>query len=162
MTQCKTNVLGQAIHLKIIILLLFLIASATCHAVETPKHVFIKASCEGKVSSAVIMSFREAIRASNGYQLTKSFLDDGGVGAVLTVYMTCTDISDDQASDIAAVAAIYGQSRCVLGSCRVTSYESTLKSLLCGSNTATECGKALFRDFDEYWSGPNSPPLKLQ
>jgi hypothetical protein len=148
--------------MKVFIISLFLIASATCHAVETPKHVFVKASCTGKVSSAVIASLREEIRASHGYQLTNSLADDGGIGAVLTVYMTCTDISDDQTSDIAAVAAIYGQGRCVLGACHINSYESTLKSLLCGSNTAAECGRVLFRNFDDYWSGPNSPPLKLQ
>jgi hypothetical protein len=148
--------------MKAVILPLLLSISAACHSVEVPKRVFVKAGCPGPVSSTVLASFREAVRASSGYQLTTSLADDGGIGAVLTIYMVCTDIADDQNSDIAAVAAIYGQGRCVLGSCHTNSFESTLKSLLCGSKTATECGKLLFRNFDDYWSGPNSPPLKLQ
>ena len=131
-------------------------------AVDTPKHVFIRASCDGTIPSAVLTSFREEIRSSKGYQLATSLADDGGLGVVLTVYMTCTEIKDhNNNSGIAAIAAIYGQGRCV-GSCHVNSYESTLISVLCGSNNGVECGRDIFRDFDNYWSGPKAPPLDLK
>ena len=142
-----------------ILMLLLLSASLAGHAVETPKHVFIKASCNGTIPAAMLAAFREEIRASNGYQLAASLTDDGGLGTVLTVYMTCTEITGEGNSGIAAIATIYGQGRCLFGSCHVSSNESTLRSVLCGSNNATECGRMLFRDFDNYSSGPNSPPF---
>jgi hypothetical protein len=136
--------------------------SPSIHALNNPKNVFVRASCNGRIASAVVTSFREEIRRSQGYQLASSLSDDAGKGAVLTVYLTCTELNSGPNSGIAAVAAIYGQGRCIAGSCHVNSYESTLRSVLCGSNTAEDCGRDLFRDFDNYWSGPNSPPLDLR
>jgi hypothetical protein len=49
-----------------ILMLLLLCASLAGHAVETPKHVFIKASCNGTIPAAMLAAFREEIRASNG------------------------------------------------------------------------------------------------
>lgn len=148
--------------MKYLALILLLSTSLMCCAVDTPKRVFIKASCDGRISSTILTSLREEIRGSKGYQLTTSLNDDGGLGAVLTIYVTCTELKGQGNSGIAAIAAIYGQARCISDSCHVNSYESTLRSALCGSNTAEECGRDLFRDFDDYWSGLYAPPLKLK
>ena len=146
-----------------LILMLVLLTSLTGYAVNVPKHVFIRASsCDGKIPSAVLTSFREEIRASKGYQLATSMTDDGGLGVVLTVYMNCAELTGQGNFGIASIATIYGQGRCVLGSCYVTSNEFTLRSALCGSNVALDCGRDLFRNLDDYWSGPNSPPLQLK
>ncbi|MGO9323517.1 MAG: hypothetical protein ACLP07_03065 [Terracidiphilus sp.] len=145
----------------LLIMWLFLSTALAGYAVETPKHVFISASCRGTIPSAVLTSFREEIRASKGYQLATSLTDDGGLGVVLTAYLSCTEIMGN-GSGIAAIAAIYGQGRCAFGSCHVNSYESTLTSMLCGSSNAVECGRDIFRDFDTYWSGPDAPPLDLK
>jgi hypothetical protein len=138
---------------------IFLIASTLpASALDRPKNVFIVASCDGTIGSTVLTSLREEIRRSQGYQLATRLDDDGGRGVVLTIYMSCTE---SRVAGMAAVAKIYGQGRCVFG-CHVNSDEGTLGSLLCSSNVAVECGRRIFRDFDDYWSGPNSLPLELK
>lgn len=137
---------------------LLLASAVPSYALERPKNVFIVASCDGIIGSSVVSSLREEIRRSQGYQLATRLDDDGGRGVVLTIYISCTE---SKTEGIAAVAKIYGQGRCVLG-CHVNSYEDTLGSLLCSSNVAVECGRRIFSDFDDYWSGPNSPPLELK
>ena len=144
---------------KRLILTALLSTSLTCFAVGKPRHVFVQAaSCTDTVPSAMLTSLREEIRGSNGYQLATSLADDGDIGAVLTIYLNCTQDGEGR-SGVAAIAAIYGQAKCVWDSCHVTSNELTLRSMICGANVSTECGRALFRDFDNYWSGPNSPPM---
>jgi hypothetical protein len=134
----------------------------TCYAVDVPKAVFIKAtSCTDTIPAAAVSSFREEIRGSNGYRLASSLTDDGGLGVVLTIYLNCAQDGEGR-SGIASIATIYGGGRCVLGSCHVNSYESTLQSLICGGNVAKDCGKEMFTAFDNFWSGPNAPPLDLK
>jgi hypothetical protein len=137
---------------------LLLASPLLSRALERPKNVFIVASCDGNIGSAVVSSLREEIRRSQGYQLATRLDDDAGRGVVLTIYISCTE---SRGAGMAAVAKIYGQGRCVLG-CHVNSYEETLGSLLCSADVAVECGRRIFRDFDDYWSGPDSPPLDLK
>lgn len=148
--------------LKRLILLSLLSTSLTCQAVGTPKRVFIHAvSCTDTIPLAVISSLRDEIRGSNGYQLVTSLSDDGGTGVVLTIYINCAQVGEGRAG-IAAIAFILGQAEnCSLlgSSCEVASNEFTLQSMVCGGSVGTDCGRALFRSFDNYWSGPNSPPL---
>ena len=77
----------------------------------------------------------------------------GVPGVVLTIYVNCTQQGEGR-TGVAAIAAIYGQAEnCrLLGSCHVASNEFTLRSMVCGGNVAPECGRTLFRDFDNYWS----------
>ena len=144
-----------------LILLLSLLPASTplMHALDRPKNVFIVSSCDGEIGSGVLTSLREEIRRSQGYQLATRLDDDAGRGVVLTIYVSCTE---SHSAAIAAVGKIYGQGRCIFGSCHVNSYEQTLGTLLCSSNVATDCGRRIFRDFDDYWSGPDSPPLDLK
>ena len=137
---------------------LFLVSTLTLHALDRPKNVFIVASCDGNIGSSIVSSLREEIRRSQGYQLATRLDDDAGRGVVLTIYMSCTE---SRGAGMAAVAKIYGQGRCNFG-CHVNSFEGTLGSLLCSTDVATECGRRIFRDFDDYWSGPDSPPLDLK
>lgn len=116
---------------------LLLVSPLLSRALERPKNVFIVASCDGNIGSAVVSSLREEIRRSQGYQLATRLDDDAGWGVVLTIYMSCTE---SRGVGMAAVAKIYGQGRCVLG-CHVNSYEQTLGSLLCSADVAIECGR---------------------
>lgn len=144
------------IYMAAVLAALLLILAGTSDAQESPKSVFVMASCDGEIGSSVVSSLRDQIRGSHGYQLVSRLDEDGGRGVVLTIYISCTE---SKSAGMAAVAKIYGEGRCVLGSCHVNSYESTLGSLLCSSTAAVECGRRVYTDFDDYWSGADAPPL---
>jgi hypothetical protein len=141
-----------------IAVLLFMLGSLIAKSNDSPKPVFVKATCQGKISSAVLVYFREGIRASQRYQLVPSLSDNGKMDVVLTVDISCTE-----RSDMAAVALVYGKARCLsVKNCHLSIDGSSIRSYLCDSNAATECGSALFKAFDDYMSNPLSPYLKLQ
>src|ERR1700720_4606105 len=75
----------------LLLILLFTLASQTAHASEGPRSVFVKAICNGKLSAAVLASFREGIRTSQKYQLIPTLDDNGRMDVVLEVEMSCTE-----------------------------------------------------------------------
>jgi len=121
--------------------------------------VFIRATtCDGKISSAVLSGLREDIGRSQKYRLTRGLSDEGKMDVVLTINIDCAE-----RDNIAAVATVYGQAKCFgAKNCHHTVDGSSIRSGLCDSNAAAECGRALFKAFDLYMTNPFGPPLKLQ
>jgi hypothetical protein len=130
----------------LVLILLFTLASQAANAAESPRPVFVHAVCDGKISSAVLSSFREDIRTSQKYRLVPTVDDNGSMDVVLTVYMHCTE-----RNGAAAVATTYGKGKCVSATrCHGTVDGSSVRSALCDSNAAAECGRVLFNAFDDY------------
>jgi hypothetical protein len=150
-TQMKLLIIG----------LLFILATLAANGADAPKSsVFIKAACDGKISAAVVTSLRAEIDASPKYHLVPNLSDEGRMGEVLTIAMACSD-----RTDVASVATTYGKAKCFPGSyCHQAVDGSSLKSALCDSNAAAECGRALFKTFDDYTdhlTSPGAPQLQL-
>jgi hypothetical protein len=143
---------------RLVTVLLLTFASLTGNAAEGPRPVFIRAACDGKISSAILYSLKQELRSSQKYQLIPTLDDSGRMDIVLTIEMSCTE-----RSDVAAVATAYGEAKCfALNNCHATFDALSLKSVLCDSNATAECGRARFKAFDDYMSNPLRPPLKLQ
>jgi hypothetical protein len=141
-----------------ILIYLVTVASFAANAAENPRHVSIKAVCLGKVSSAVLSSFKEEIRTSRKYQLVPNLSDNGRMDVVLTIDVKCAE-----RDDVAAVATVYGKAKCFSPTnCHLAIDGSSMRSDLCDSKAAAECGRTLFRAFDDYVTNPLGPPLKLQ
>jgi hypothetical protein len=142
---------------RLFLILMVTFASLAANAADGPKPVFVKATCLGKVSSSVLSFFREEMRRSQKYQLVPNLSDNGLMDLVLTIDMNCTE-----SNDVAAVATVYGNAKCFSSTnCHVTIVGSSIRSVLCESKAVTECGRILFKAFDDYMSNPIAPRLKL-
>ncbi len=136
-------------------ILLVIIASVAANAKDNPKPVFLRAECEGKVSTALLASLKEEIDISQKYQLVAHLDDNGRLDVVLAIYMNCVEHND-----IAAIATAYGQAKCLsTTNCHQLVDGSSVRSALCDVNATAECGRALFKAFDEYMSS-RKPPLR--
>jgi hypothetical protein len=132
-------------------------ASLAAHAAENLRPVFIKASCDGKTSSAVITILRQTIDNSQKYRLTRTLADDDKMDVVLTVDIDCTD-----RDKFAAIATFYGQAKCFgLKNCHLAIDGSSLRSDLCAFGDVAECARTLFKAFDDYASNPLAPRLNF-
>jgi hypothetical protein len=142
---------------RLILILLFSLTSLVAGASESPKSVFVHASCEGKISGEVLSSLREGIRTSQKYQLARKLDNGGRMDIVLTIYMSCTE-----RNDVAAVATSYGFAKCYgEKNCHLSVDGHSIKSTLCDAKAATECGRGLFKAFDDYMNSPNGATFKL-
>ena len=143
---------------RLILSLLFALASAVVSAAESPRSVFIHAACDGKISSAVLSSLREEIRASQKYELIADLTDNGKMDVVLTIEMSCTE-----RNDIAAVAIAYGKGKCFgHNNCHGAFDVSSLSANFCDSNAVAECGRTLFKLFDDHTNRPSLIQLQLE
>jgi hypothetical protein len=134
----------------LILTLLVILVSPSANAAESSGPVFVKAACLGKISSSVLSFFKEEIRTSQKYQLVPNLSDNGLMDVVLTVDMSCAEHSE-----VAGVATVYGKAKCFgVKNCHLSIDGSSLRSDLCGTDRATECGRALFKAFDDYMSNP--------
>jgi hypothetical protein len=133
------------VRVRLVVILLFTLAPlALC--VESPQSVFVRSQCDGKITSAALSSFKESVRTSQNYQLVPTLENEGRPGSVLAVYIVCTE-----RTNYAAVAITYGRGKCRPGAtCGVIIDGSSLKVALCDAYAAADCGKAIFRTFDEY------------
>lgn len=131
----------------------------TANAADSPKSsVFIKAACDGKLGSAAVASLKDQFGASQKYHLVPNLSDEGRFGTVSTIAISCTE-----RSDVAAIATTYGKAKCFPGAyCHQAVDGASLKSALCDASSPTDCGRALFRTFDDYASTPNGSQLVLQ
>ena len=137
---------------RLILILLLGLTSLAAEA-ESSQGVFVRAQCDGKIASAVLSSFKEAIRDSQKYQLVPNLKNEGRLGKVLAIYMVCTE-----RTDFASIATTYGQGKCIASTnCGVTVDGSSLKVAICDSYAAADCGRALFKKFDDYMSNPIAP-----
>ena len=141
-----------------ILILLFPLTSFAASAAAEPRPVYIKADCDEKISSAVLSFFSEGIRNSQKYRLAPTLTDDGRMDVVATINMSCTE-----RNYIASVAIAYGRAKCFSATnCHLSIDGSSIRSTLCDSNAAAECGRELFKAFDDYISRPNPAPQKLE
>jgi hypothetical protein len=134
-----------------------ILASLTVAAQARPQSVFVKATCNGKLSSVMRSSFIEEIRASQKYQSIPDLGDNGRMDVVLHVQMSCTE-----RDNVAAVATVYGAAKCFgPRNCHATMDGTSLSVTLCDPNALESCGRALFKAFDDYVSNKLTTPLRL-
>jgi hypothetical protein len=153
----ESRICARPSHRTSFLGLVFILVSLTAAAQASPHSVFVKATCNGKLSSVVLSSFIEQIRASQKYQSTANLSDNGRMDVVLHVQMTCAE-----RNNVAAVATVYGAAKCFgPRNCHATMDGSSLRVTLCDPNTTVDCGRALYRSFDDYVSNPLTPPLRL-
>jgi hypothetical protein len=142
---------------RIIPILLFMLASLGANATENPKFVFIHAACDGKSSSAALSSLREVIRTSQKYQLVHTLDDDGRMGIVLTIYINCAEHNN-----VIGVATSYGLAKCYSEkNCHLSVDGHSIKSTLCDASAPVECGREVFKAFDDYMKNPLPSVFKL-
>jgi hypothetical protein len=153
----ETN-LSMLALLRFALILLFLLTCVAAIAADIPEPVFVKTACDGKISSVVLSSLRNEISTSQKYRLAHNLTDGDRMGVVLTININCAE-----RPTIAAVASAYGLAKCFgERNCHLSIDGASLRSDLCDSDSATECGRALFKAFDEYVTSPIKPPLRLQ
>ncbi|MCU1302514.1 MAG: hypothetical protein JWQ87_2798 [Candidatus Sulfotelmatobacter sp.] len=140
--------------MKHLILALSLGVATLSNAADVPKSpVFIKgAACDGKLSSAAIVSLKEEIGNSQKYHVVPNLSDEGRMGVVITIGMACSE-----RTEVAAIATTYGKGKCFPGAyCHQAVDGSSLKVALCDSNAIADCGRTLFKTFDDYASHMNA------
>jgi hypothetical protein len=141
----------------IAVFLLILIPQAADTQSE-PRPVFVKALCEGKLSSAVVSAFKQEISTSHRYRLIPSMDDNGRMDVVVSIQMSCTE-----REKIAAIATVYGKAKCFGPSnCHGAFDVPSLRVDLCDFDAAVDCGRMLFEAFENYLSRPNRTQLLLE
>lgn len=90
-----------------LILVVLLATSLASYANDAAQGLFLKTHCEGKLSSVVLASLKDAVSASQKFRLVSSLADDGRFGTVQTIYMMCADNND-----VTAIATSYGIVKC--------------------------------------------------
>jgi hypothetical protein len=124
-------------------------------AADSPKPVSVHAVCSDRTSSDVASTLREEIRTSSRYRLVRTLTDEGQMDLVLTIELRCTEHNLT-----AAIATAYGQAKCYSAkNCHLAIDGSSMHADLCEAATAAECGRAIFRAFDEYVNNPIRPTL---
>jgi hypothetical protein len=138
-------------------MVLFTLVPVAASAAESPQSVYIHADCEGKVSSAVVSSFTENIRASQKYHQVPSLDDEGRRGIVMTIYMACAE-----RNDVIGVASSYGWAKCYGDKeCHLSLDGSSIRSVLCDAKAAAECGRTLFRVLEDFIKNAEPSTFKL-
>ena len=133
-------------------------SSLASHANDAAQGLFLKTRCDGKLSSVVLASLKEAIGVSQKFRLVSSLDDDGRFDTVQTIYLTCAENND-----VTAVASSYGIAKCrTKTQCGSVQDGVSLNVALCNANLSADCGRALFKAFEFYLNIPNRPPLILQ
>ena len=142
---------------KLILAVFLATSSLASHANDAAQGLFLKTSCEGKLSSVVVSSLKDAISASQKFRLVSSLDDDGRFDTVQTIYMVCRENND-----VTAVATSYGIAKCRnKNQCASVQDGVSLNVALCNANLSADCGRALFKAFEFYINIPNRPPLVL-
>ena len=132
-------------------------SSLPSRASDAAQGLFLKTSCDGKLSSVVVSSLKDAIGGSGKFRLVSSLDDDGRFDTVQTIYMVCRENND-----VTAVATSYGIAKCrTKTQCASVQDGASLNVALCNANLSADCGRALFKGFEFYLNIPNRPPLML-
>jgi hypothetical protein len=127
-------------------------------AQTSPKPLFIKAKCDGKLSSTVLSALIDAARASQKYKLVDSLNDNGRLDTVQTIYLTCVENNE-----VTAIATQFGIAKCLSPTvCHSVIDGLSLNATLCNANLSSDCGRALFKVFEAYINHPNPTPLNLE
>jgi hypothetical protein len=132
--------------------------SLLAHAQTIRQPLFIKAKCDGKLSSIVLTALREAANASPNYRLVPSLDDNARLDVVQTIYMTCVENKD-----VTAIATQFGIAKCKSATvCHSVIDGMSLNAALCNADLSADCGRALFKVFDTYINRPNPTPLSVE
>jgi hypothetical protein len=133
-------------------------SSLFAHSQTVPKPIFIRAKCDGNISSIVLSSLRGTTNASPNYRLVLSLDDNGRLDIVQTIYMTCVENKD-----VTAIATQFGIAKCKSATvCHSVIDGMSLNATLCNANLSADCGRALFKVFDAYINRPNPSPLNVE
>jgi hypothetical protein len=118
--------------------------------------VFVKGSCDGSATSATVLSsLKDIIQISDKYRLITSLDDGGRMDTVLTIQLSCKE-----RGNLTAVATVYGEAKCFgPAKCHGAFDVPSLRVDFCDS---TECGRSLFRAFENYMNNPNKTHLILE
>jgi len=127
------------------------------HAETAPRPLFVRAKCDGKLSSVVLSALKEAVTASRKYQLVPTLDDNGHLETVQTIYLTCAENNE-----VTAVATQFGIAKCRSTTvCHSVIDGISLNVALCNANLSADCGRALFKYFEAYMNRPNPTPLNV-
>jgi hypothetical protein len=142
---------------RVVLVLVLVLAAVAVSVAEVPKPVFVHEACDSKISSAMLFSLREEIHTSQRYQLVNTLDEDGRMGIVLTIFMNCAE-----RNDVIGVATSYGLAKCYgEKNCHLSVDGDSIKSALCDASAPAECGRALFKSFDDYMKSPHRSMFKL-
>jgi hypothetical protein len=124
--------------------------SQTSENTKSVKPLFVRAKCDGQLSSGLLTSFRQAIVDSKQYVII-SRLDEYGLNKTSAyVSMVCTEQTNSL-----AVASIYGESHCVgPNDCRTGIDGRSLSVAMCGGKNTADCGQQLYQHFVEWLHSP--------
>ena len=137
-------------------LLLLLLPCTAALAADSARSIFVKSKCDGKVSSHLVSLFENEIRASAEHRLVPSLEDEGRMGAVTEVFMTCTE-----RADVVSVGSVYGAARCSApGACEALVDGYSLNVALCDSRQVADCARTLVRALDLYLASSRGQQLK--
>src|SRR5437879_5324590 len=135
---------------SLVLVSLLTLVSLVGHAADTPKSVFVRASCLERISSDVLSFLEEGIRNSQKYRLAHNLGDGDQTGVVLTINVSCAE-----RKNFAAIATVFGAAKCFSATnCHHAIDGSSIRSNLCDPNAAAECGQAIFKAFDDYVINP--------
>ena len=143
-------------HLTLIAMVISI--SFLARAATGQKPVFIMAKCDGRLSSVVLSSLKEAAKASEKYELASSLNDNGRLDLVQTIHLTCAENKE-----VTAVATQFGIAKCQsMTVCHSVIDGLSLNVALCNANLSADCGRTIFKVFDAYINRPNPTPLKVE
>jgi hypothetical protein len=141
-----------------ILVVLVISNSFLAHTQTSPKPLFIRAKCDGKLSSTVLSELKDAARASQRYELVDSLNDNGRLEIVHTIYLICVENNE-----VTAVATQFGIAKCISPTvCHSVIDGDSLNAALCTAKRSSDCGRSLFKVFEAYINRPNATPLQVK
>lgn len=108
------------------------------------KPIFLQPTCDGKLASVLLSSFKDAILTSQRYELVSNLSDNGKMDTVFIIQMAC-----GEHDNFVSVGSIYGMAKCFgTKNCHLSLDGHTLNVLMCDPNGEATCGKELFKEFE--------------
>jgi hypothetical protein len=125
--------------------------------VKRLKPVFLDLTCDGKLASVLLTSFKDSMAASQRYELISNLSDNGKMDTVFIIQMAC-----GEHNNFVSVGSIYGMAKCFgVKNCHVSLDGHTLNVLMCDPNGEAICGKELFKEFEYVFATTGIIGIKL-
>lgn len=148
---------GQNLVRRLTLITIVISMSFLANAQQAKRPLFILAKCDGKLSSVVLSSLKDAAKASEKYELVLSLNDNERLDLVQTIHLTCAENKD-----VTAIASQFGIAKCKSTTvCHSAIDGLSLNVALCNANLSVDCGHAIFKAFDTYINRPNPTPLNV-
>jgi len=120
--------------------------------------VFLQPTCDGKLASALLSSFKDAISTSQRYELVPNLSDNGKMDAVIVVEMAC-----GEHNNFVLVGSIFGLAKCFgPNNCHESLNGHTLNVLMCDPDSEATCGKELFKELEYVLATTGLRGVKLE